>query len=174
MQELNYLGAQIGKLSHRTSSLITFHPLVRVVKALVLFWFLLCIIQFHHLFLGWFLKAATGRLLSLPQPVNCSNDQRQTWQVGKTQTPLGATLTHVAAMQRTALSFLLLPFASPDHLLHLLPPHSPDREFPLDKPTRQLPPPPTYILTGHQHRPPLRPVHLPPQELQLHECWVKI
>ena len=55
MQELNYLGAQIGKLSHRTSSLITFHPLVRVVKALVLFWFLLCIIQFHHLFLG-FLK----------------------------------------------------------------------------------------------------------------------
>ena len=49
MQELNYLCAQIGKLSHRTSSLITFHPLVRVVKALVLFWFLLC------LFLG-FLK----------------------------------------------------------------------------------------------------------------------
>jgi len=110
--------------------------------------------------------------------------------------------THVAAMLLTALPFLLLLIpsssyhldhlvhlvhlihlvhlvnSSPSHLVHLLPPHSSNGKFPLDRPPH-LPPPPSYTLLGHQqdyHHPALpplpHPVLLHPQELQRHECWV--
>merc|ERR1719397_2420042 len=83
-------------------------------------------------------------------------------------------------MLPTALPFLLLlpDLSSPSHLVHLLPPHSADGEFPPDHPAH-IPPPPTYILIGHQQHhqgpPPLHhnhPALQQPQELRRHECWV--
>jgi len=72
-------------------------------------------------------------------------------------------------MLSTGLGFiLLLPLSSPSHLVHLLPPHSSNGEFPPDHPVH-IPPPPAYVLIGRQQH---HPVHLRPEELPRHECWV--